>query len=138
MKGPGLKLGLEIRRRWRCAETGKILFMPGDVTALRSPFTKEDTWMILEEEQKAFREIVPVESFVSTEIMEPLSASEIRVPISPEEQNAPPEETTSKENSTEETEPHEDSFAEGIEAEDTGTVEQSEVEPNSKSENELP
>lgn len=63
MKGPGLKVRNDVRRLWRCPTSGKELRVAGDVTAVRSPFVTEPTWMELVEVFRPPRKMVPVEDF---------------------------------------------------------------------------
>ncbi len=56
MKGPGLRSKLDVRRVWKCPQTGKILRTPGNITQMVSPFTRETCWMEFVEEQRPARE----------------------------------------------------------------------------------
>ncbi len=48
MKGPGLRLDLDVRRIWRCTKCGKVARTPGQVTAQRCGCTEPAQWMHLE------------------------------------------------------------------------------------------
>ncbi len=48
MKGPGLRLDLDVRRVWRCEKCGRIARTPGQVTAQRCGCTEPPQWMHLE------------------------------------------------------------------------------------------
>ncbi|MCG6157769.1 hypothetical protein [Rubinisphaera margarita] len=56
MKGPGLRSKLDVRRVWKCPQTGKILRTPGSITQMISPFTRDTCWMEFIEEQRPARE----------------------------------------------------------------------------------
>jgi hypothetical protein len=49
VKGPGLRIDLEVRRIWHCAKCGKTVRTPGLVTAQRCNCSDESTWMRLEQ-----------------------------------------------------------------------------------------
>ncbi|MBS0265775.1 MAG: hypothetical protein JSS02_27840 [Planctomycetes bacterium] len=49
MKGPGLRIDLDVRRTWRCAKCGKTLRTVGAVTAQRCGCADDATWMRLEQ-----------------------------------------------------------------------------------------
>ncbi len=49
MKGPGLRIDLDVRRIWHCAKCGKTIRTPGLVTAQRCNCSDESTWMRLEQ-----------------------------------------------------------------------------------------
>ncbi len=70
MKGPGLRIYNDVRRRWRCPETGKLLKTPGSVTHLYSPFVKQALWMKLEEEFTPTREQVPLQVILEKMVIE--------------------------------------------------------------------
>ncbi len=70
MKGPGLRIRHDVRRRWRCPETGRVLKTPGSVTHLYSPFVKHACWMKLEEEFSPSRQQVPLQELLDRMIIE--------------------------------------------------------------------
>ena len=72
MKGPGYKLNLDVRRRWRCPETGKTVKTSGSVCQLASPFTKNRVMMKLVEETAAAREVASLEQTIEAMKLEPL------------------------------------------------------------------
>ena len=47
MKGPGLRVNLDVRRLWRCPRCGRVARTPGAVTAVRCGCSDE-TWMQLQ------------------------------------------------------------------------------------------
>lgn len=70
MKGPGLRIRNDVRRRWKCPETGNILKTPGSVTHLYSPFVKQASWMKLEEDQVPVREQISLEKILERMVIE--------------------------------------------------------------------
>ncbi len=70
MKGPGLRIRHDARRRWRCPETGRVLKTPGSVTHLYSPFVKHARWMKLEEDFSPSRQQVPLQELLDRMIIE--------------------------------------------------------------------
>ena len=48
MKGPGLRIDLDVRRVWRCSKCGRIVRTLGQVTAQRCGCTEAAQWMHLE------------------------------------------------------------------------------------------
>lgn len=116
MKGPGLKNKLEVRRLWKCPETGKTLFEDGHVTSRQSPFTKDLVWMNLIEEKRPERKMVLVEDFSVTEFIEPEGA--------PPPKKAAPKPNFSKLSDmviTEEPKEAESNFGEGLEEKSSGS-----------------
>ena len=81
MKGPGLRLRNDVRRCWKCPETGNLLKTPGSVTHLYSPFVKQTQWMKLEEDEPIARKQITLQ-----EILERMV---IVVPEEEEEEAAP-------------------------------------------------
>ncbi|HBN78418.1 MAG TPA: hypothetical protein DD473_21930 [Planctomycetaceae bacterium] len=65
MKGPGLKTRLDVRRVWKCPQTGRILKTPGHVTQFVSPFTKDRCWMQFIETEHPPRPMVPLDEMLS-------------------------------------------------------------------------
>ena len=67
MKGPGLRIDLDVRRVWKCAKCGRIARTSGQVTAQRCGCTEAVQWMHLEPAVKKepfrapFREHLPEE-----------------------------------------------------------------------------
>ena len=70
MKGPGLRIRHDVRRRWRCPETGRVLKTPGSVTHLYSPFVRHARWMKLEEEFSPPRQQVPLQELLERMVIE--------------------------------------------------------------------
>ena len=70
MKGPGLRIHNDVRRRWRCPETGNLLKTPGSVTHLYSPFVKQARWMKLEEEFSLARPQIPLQEILERMVVE--------------------------------------------------------------------
>jgi len=70
MKGPGLRIHNDVRRRWRCPETGNILKTPGSVTHLYSPFVKQARWMKLEEEFSLARQQTPLQEILEKMVID--------------------------------------------------------------------
>ena len=70
MKGPGLRIHNDVRRRWRCPETGNILKTPGSVTHLYSPFVKQARWMKLEEEFSLARQQTPLQQILEKMVID--------------------------------------------------------------------
>ena len=64
MKGPGLRLRNDVRRCWRCPDTGNLLKTPGAVTHLYSPFVKQASWMKLEEDEPIARNYISLETIL--------------------------------------------------------------------------
>ena len=48
MKGPGLRIDLDVRRVWRCSKCGRIVRTLGQVTAQRCGCTEAAQWMQLQ------------------------------------------------------------------------------------------
>ncbi len=65
MKGPGLRTRLDVRRVWKCPQTGRILKTPGHVTQFVSPFTKDRCWMQFIETEHPPRPMVPLDEMLS-------------------------------------------------------------------------
>ena len=53
MKGPGLKLDLDVRRLWKCPQTGETIRLSGDVTAKSTQVNGETVFMKLVEEKRS-------------------------------------------------------------------------------------
>ncbi|QDT93052.1 hypothetical protein [Gimesia algae] len=53
MKGPGLKLDLDVRRLWKCPQTGQTIRLSGDVTAKSVEVDGKTVFMQLVEEQRS-------------------------------------------------------------------------------------
>lgn len=53
MKGPGLKLDLDIRRLWKCPQTGKTIRLSGDVVSKSIQVEGEEVFMQLVEEKRS-------------------------------------------------------------------------------------
>ncbi|WP_339727511.1 hypothetical protein [uncultured Gimesia sp.] len=53
MKGPGLKLDLDIRRLWKCPQTGETIRLSGNVTAKTTQVDGETVFMQLVEEKRS-------------------------------------------------------------------------------------
>ena len=51
MKGPGMRLALDVRRVWECPECGRRRKTDGHVVAKRCNCQKEGVWMRLIEER---------------------------------------------------------------------------------------
>ena len=49
MKGPGIRIDLDVRRTWRCSRCGRVTKFLGDVVALRCGCSSEPNWMQLED-----------------------------------------------------------------------------------------
>lgn len=56
MKGPGIKLDLDVRRLWKCPKTGQTLRLSGDVVAKSTQVNGETVFMQLIEEQRKLHE----------------------------------------------------------------------------------
>lgn len=56
MKGPGLKLDLDVRRLWKCPKTGQTIRLSGDVVAKSTQVNGETVFMQLIEEQRKLHE----------------------------------------------------------------------------------
>jgi len=56
MKGPGLKLDLDVRRLWKCPQTGQTIRLSGDVVAKSMEVNGETVFMQLVEEQRKLHE----------------------------------------------------------------------------------
>ncbi|QDT44516.1 hypothetical protein Pan241w_46270 [Gimesia alba] len=53
MKGPGLKLDLDVRRLWKCPQTGETIRLSGDVTTKSTQMNGETVFMKLVEEKRS-------------------------------------------------------------------------------------
>ncbi|WP_417381366.1 hypothetical protein [Gimesia sp.] len=53
MKGPGLKLDLDVRRHWKCPQTGQTIRLSGDVTAKSVEVGGKTVFMQLVEEKRS-------------------------------------------------------------------------------------
>ncbi len=53
MKGPGLKLDLDVRRLWKCPQTGQTIRLSGDVTAKSVEVGGKTVFMQLVEEKRS-------------------------------------------------------------------------------------
>ena len=60
MKGPGIRLDLEVRREWECPHCGKRRRATGDVVALRCGCTRDKESMKLLEGQRQTRSFAEV------------------------------------------------------------------------------
>ncbi|WP_417385664.1 hypothetical protein [Gimesia sp.] len=57
MKGPGLKLDLDVRRLWKCPQTGKTIRLSGDVVAKPVEVDGKTVFMqLVEEKRKQYRD----------------------------------------------------------------------------------
>lgn len=56
MKGPGIKLDLDVRRLWKCPKTGQTIRLSGDVVAKSTQVNGETVFMQLIEEQRKLHE----------------------------------------------------------------------------------
>lgn len=65
MKGPGLRTKLDVRRLWRCPETGRFLKAGGHVTQLASPFSRRPCFMEMVENQEKPRLQLDLEEILS-------------------------------------------------------------------------
>ncbi len=52
IKGPGLKIRLDVRRRWKCEACGFTVKLPGERVAAACPDCSELSWLQLEEKQR--------------------------------------------------------------------------------------
>ena len=57
MKGPGIRIDLDVRRTWRCPKCGRTAKYLGDVVALRCNCGSEPVWMQLTDLQRKPRAI---------------------------------------------------------------------------------
>ena len=48
LKGPGLRIEMDVRQVWRCAKCGRVARLSGDVVASRCNCSEEAVWMQLE------------------------------------------------------------------------------------------
>lgn len=53
MKGPGLKLDLDVRRLWKCPKTGETIRLSGNVVSKTMQVEGEETFMQLVEEKRS-------------------------------------------------------------------------------------
>ena len=53
MKGPGLKLDLDVRRLWKCPQTGETIRLSGDVVSKSIQVEGKEVFMKLMEEQRS-------------------------------------------------------------------------------------
>ncbi len=53
MKGPGLKLDLDVRRLWKCPQTGQTIRLSGDVAAKSIKVEGKEVFMQLVEEKRS-------------------------------------------------------------------------------------
>jgi len=70
MKGPGLRTKLNVRREWRCPQTGKSLWLSGRQTQVLSPFARGDCFMELIEHQIPPRVQPPLEEILAHMVIE--------------------------------------------------------------------
>lgn len=56
MKGPGLKLDLDVRRLWKCPKTGQAIRLSGNVVSKSTEVNGETVFMQLIEEQRKLHE----------------------------------------------------------------------------------
>ncbi|QDT29249.1 hypothetical protein [Gimesia panareensis] len=56
MKGPGLKLDLDVRRLWKCPKTGQTIRLSGNVVSKSTEVNGETVFMQLIEEQRKLHE----------------------------------------------------------------------------------
>jgi hypothetical protein len=59
MKGPGMRLDLDVRRHWQCPACGTERHTPGKVTFVRCHFCKDHPAMQLVEHQRPLRDPPP-------------------------------------------------------------------------------
>jgi type IV secretory pathway VirB10-like protein len=59
MKGPGMRIDLDVRRHWRCPGCGTERHTPGQVTFVRCHFCKDHPAMSLLEQPRPLREPSP-------------------------------------------------------------------------------
>ncbi len=103
MKGPGLRIRNDVRRRWKCPETGNILKTPGSVTHLYSPFVKQARWMKLEEEFAPARKQIPLQEILERMVIE-APEEETEEETAPKEEETKPDESAQAEETQEDTE----------------------------------
>ncbi|MCA9016793.1 MAG: hypothetical protein KDA77_15780 [Planctomycetaceae bacterium] len=53
MKGPGLKLDLDVRRLWKCPQTGETIRLSGDVVSKSTQVEGKTVFMQLVEEKRS-------------------------------------------------------------------------------------
>tara|TARA_R110002095_G_scaffold60124_3_gene51315 strand:- start:1733 stop:2161 length:429 start_codon:yes stop_codon:yes gene_type:complete len=57
MKGPGLKLDLDVRRLWKCPQTGQTIRLSGDVVSKSTQVDGKTVFMqLLEEKRSLYRD----------------------------------------------------------------------------------
>lgn len=56
MKGPGLKLDLDVRRLWKCPQTGETIRLSGDIVSKTTQVKGETVFMQLVEEKRKLHE----------------------------------------------------------------------------------
>jgi len=71
MKGPGFRIRHDVRRVWQCPETGKTLKTGGDVTQLRSPFSRKPVFMQMLEKQPPARKQLDLDEILDHMLIEP-------------------------------------------------------------------
>ncbi len=59
MKGPGVRVDLDVRRTWRCPKCGRVLRAAGQVVAVPCSCAPERTWMTLEQPPPRPRYVPP-------------------------------------------------------------------------------
>lgn len=76
MKGPGLRIDLDVRRVWRCAKCGKTVRTAGLVTAQRCGCSDGAQWMRLEPPVKREPFVPPHRDPIPEDDPEPAPAAE--------------------------------------------------------------
>jgi len=77
VKGPGLRIDLDVRRVWRCAKCGKTVRTAGLVTAQRCGCSDGSQWMRLEPPVKREPFVPPHRDPIPEDESEPAAATEI-------------------------------------------------------------
>lgn len=88
MKGPGLRIRLDVRRVWKCPQCGKQIRLPGQQVSYPCPCTSPPTWMHLLPDPKP-----PEYHFEKISIPEPVEEEPLPEPERPPLPQQPTEET---------------------------------------------
>jgi len=130
MKGPGLKLDLDVRRLWKCPSTGETIRLSGDVTSKTMQVDGETVFMQLVEEKRKLHQDPYHFDFTEADISDQSSSERAAAaarsldaePSAPEAETAVPEsvsespESAKEESSTENESPadEEENFGDGL------------------------
>lgn len=98
MRGPGIRLKLDVRRRWRCPQCGSERKLPASVTSVRCSCTPEAPFLsIIEGQRRSRPDPEPLDPYLEFELEEetPVPAAVVAVepqaPVEPAPDEAPAE-----------------------------------------------